>query len=45
MTIFSKSLKSLRLCQVEYLPSKQKVAGSSPAGATKTSMKSTVLER
>ena len=35
MTILAKSLKSLRLCQVEYLPSKQGVAGSSPAGAAK----------
>ena len=43
MTILAKSLKSLRLCQVEYLPSKQGVAGSSPAGAAKTSRKSTVL--
>ena len=39
MTIFSKPLKLLRLSQMEHLPSKQRVAGSSPAGVAKKSRK------
>ena len=36
MTIFSKLLKLLRLIQIEHLPSKQRVTGSSPVGVAKT---------
>ena len=39
MTIFSKPLKLLRLSQMEHLPSKQRVAGSSPAGVARNSKK------
>ena len=35
MMILSKSLKSLRLIQIEHLPSKQRVTGSSPVGVAK----------
>ena len=35
MTILSKSLESFRMVQIEHLPSKQRVAGSSPAGVAK----------
>ena len=40
MTIFSKSLKLLRLIRIEHLPSKQRVTGSSPVGVARTSTKS-----